>query len=277
MAQEAGADGLELNFSCPNMEEHNTGSDIGQNPEAVKKFTQIVKQSVTIPVLAKLTPNVANMSDAALAAKEGGADGIAAINTVKSIMEPMDKTSNNVTMSPGGMSGKAVKPIALRFIAEIKKHSQLKDIYISGMGGIETYKDALDYLSLGCSSLQITTAVMEYGHRIVQPLINGLLFFIEYNNLSSIKQLIGKRLDKVVALDQAERGTIIYPKFDRNKCIKCGRCYISCRDGSQNALSLDANGYPILNPSKCAGCHLCTFVCPSGACESSDIKIKPNK
>lgn len=277
MAQTAGADAVELSYSCPNMEDQDSDKDIGQNPAAIKKFTAMVKKEVKIPVLVKLTPNVATMIDSALAVKEAKADGIVTIDTVKSIMEPMDKTSKNVPICIGGMSGKAIKPIALRFIAEMKKHPKLKDMFIAGIGGIETYKDALDFLSLGCNCIQMTTVIMQYGIRVIKPLIDGLLFYMESNNIKNVNQLINCRLNKVIDLDKADRNSIIYPKFDRNKCIKCGRCYISCRDGGQHALSIDNKGYPVLNPAKCVGCHLCTFVCPNGACVSSNIKTKITK
>lgn len=274
MAQKAGADAVELSYSCPNMEEQDNETDIGQNPKEIKKFTAMVRKEVKIPILVKLTPNVASMTESALAVKQAKANGIVAIDTVKSLMEPMSKTSNIETMSIGGMSGKAIKPIALRFIAEIKKHPQLKTMNIVGVGGIETYKDALDYLSLGCNWVEVTTSIMEYGSRIIKQLIDGLLFYMESNKIKNIKQIINSRLNKVVPLDKAERKTIIYPKFNRNKCVKCGRCYISCKDGAQHAISLDKNGYPVLNPKKCVGCHLCTFICPRHAIVSSNIRRK---
>lgn len=269
MAQKAGADAIELNFSCPNMEEKDTGSAIGQQPEAVKRFTKAVKQVVRIPVLAKLTPNVQDICQAALAAKSAKVDGLSAINTIKSIIKTQEGP-----ITVGGLSGQAVRPIALRFISDIKSNPKLKNMYISGIGGIETYINALDYMILGASSLQITTAVMEYGYRIIQPLKDGLAYFMAANGIKNTAQIIGWGLKNLKQLDTLDRQHVIYPKFDRTKCIKCGRCYISCRDGGQDALTIDKKGYPILNPKKCAGCHLCTFVCPTGACQSSKIKSK---
>mgnify|MGYP003294344636 CR=1 FL=1 len=274
MAQSAGADAVELSYSCPNMEDQDSETDIGQNPKAIKKFTSLVRKAVKIPILVKLTPNVASMVDSALAVKESNANGIVAIDTVKSIMEPMAKSSKNDNICIGGMSGKAIKPIALRFIAEMKKHPKLKSLHLVGVGGIETYNDVLDYLSLGCDWIQVTTAIMQYGVRIIKPLIDGLSYYMTSHNITGVKKLVGARLKKVKPLNKIERNTIIYPKFNRNKCIKCGRCYISCRDGGQNAISLDKNGYPLLNSNKCVGCHLCTFVCPKKAVISSDTKVK---
>lgn len=269
MAEDAGADAVELSYSCPNMEEQDDETDIGQNPQAINKFTAMVTKSVKIPVLVKLTPNVTTMIDSALAVKEANADGIVAIDTVKSIMRPMSKTLPSDVITIGGMSGKAIKPMALRFIAEIKKHKKLEKLHLVGVGGIETFNDALDYLSLGCDWVEATTVIMQYGARVIKPLLQGLSFYMSLNGIKNVKQLVGSKLNKVTPLDQVEREKIIYPKFNRNKCIKCGRCYISCKDGGQHALHLDKNGYPILDGKKCVGCHLCTFVCPNKAITTS--------
>ncbi|MCR5718570.1 MAG: NAD-dependent dihydropyrimidine dehydrogenase subunit PreA, partial [Oscillospiraceae bacterium] len=173
-----GADAIELNFSCPNMADGGLGSDIGQIPELVETLTAAAKNAVHIPVLAKLTPNVAVMSPAAEAAKRGGADGIAAINTIKSLI---GVNLHTYVTSPavhgmsavGGYSGKAIKPIALRFIAELGKNPALHGMHLSAMGGIECWTDAAEFMMLGAGSLQITTAVMQYGYRIIEDLKSG--------------------------------------------------------------------------------------------------------
>lgn len=273
MAQSAGADAVELNFSCPNMEEKDTGSAIGQNPAAVYKFTKVVKKAIKIPVLAKLTPNVVNMYDAAKAAHDAKADGISAINTIKSIMTPRGKKCNAISCV-GGLSGAGVKPIGLRFIAEIRGCKEFNKMYISAIGGIESPRDALDYLSLGANNLQITTAVMQYGYRIIEPLINGLLYYMECNHIKKVSDIEPLGIKNIKPLDCVERGYVIYPKFDRSKCIKCGRCYISCQDGGHAAIVRDANGWPVCDLKKCVGCHLCTFVCPQQAITTSKVKAK---
>ena len=198
ISEEAGADALELNFSCPNMTEEHSGSDIGQVPELVKRYTKIVKDAVKIPVVAKLTPNVLSVVPAAQAAKEGNADGVALINTIKSITELnaikniyLGKTQAE-QFSVGGLSGSAVKPIALRFISEISANENLKDLYISGMGGIYNFEDTLMFLALGASSVQITTAVMEYGYRIIDDLILGLKIFMKEKNYNHVSDFVGK-------------------------------------------------------------------------------------
>ena len=277
-SEKAGADALELNFSCPNMTEDGTGSDVGQIPELVEKYTKAVVDVVKIPVLAKLTPNVMSMSPAALAAKRGGANGIAAINTIKSItdLNIMEKiyTSKKIDkFAVGGLSGNSVKPIALRFIAELAMNKELKDMHISAMGGIYNYEDALSFMSLGASSIQITTAVMEYGYRIIDDLTDGLKYFVAANGYKSLKDLKGLNISNLVDVEQMERDYVIYPKFVLDNCLHCGRCYISCQDGGHQAIKFEKR-IPTLDPKKCVGCHLCVIVCPNRAIISSEIKIK---
>ena len=279
VSESAGADALELNFSCPNMTEDGTGSDVGQIPELVEKYTRAVTSVVKIPVIAKLTPNVMTMSPAAEAAKRGGAKGLAAINTIKSIadlnfIDNVGENSKNRKVAVGGLSGQAVKPIALRFIAELAQNKNLQGMHLSAMGGIYDYKDALAFLSLGARSIQITTAVMEYGYRIIDDLVEGLQYFVAASGHKSLKELLGANLDNVVDVEEIERDVVVYPKFLRDKCVHCGRCYLSCRDGGHQAISFDKNRMPILDPKKCVGCHLCVLVCPNKAIVSSEIKVK---
>lgn len=278
MSAEAGADALELNFSCPNMAEDGLGSDVGQIPELVEKYTRAVRSGCSIPILAKLTPNTGTMSEAALAAKRGGADGLAAINTIKSIVNVNPHTyasapSVRGKSSVGGYSGTAVKPIALRFIAELGKNPELKGMHISGMGGVETWKDALEFLLLGAGSIQVTTAVMQYGYRIIDDLKDGLLGYLNEKGFQSVEELVGLGLDAVCDTEELERDSILYPKFERSKCIGCGRCLISCRDGGHQAIRLDKDRKPVLDPHKCVGCHLCALVCPADAIHSGRKRV----
>ncbi|MBQ9437011.1 MAG: NAD-dependent dihydropyrimidine dehydrogenase subunit PreA [Lachnospiraceae bacterium] len=278
LCEENGADAIELNFSCPNMQEDGLGSDIGQVPELVEKFTRAAKRSATIPVLAKLTPNVAVMSPAAEAALRGGADGIAAINTIKSIVGVSPYTYVSAPAikgksAVGGYSGNAVKPIALRFIAEIGQNPTLKGMHISGMGGIETWRDALEFILMGAGSIQITTAVMQYGYRIIDDLKDGLNYYLAQMGIKSVKDIIGAGLDSVSdTADVLDRNTILFPFFDLDKCNGCGRCVISCNDGGHQAIRFD-DRKPKLDGSKCVGCHLCRLVCPENAVASGKKRI----
>ena len=269
LAEQAGADIIECNFSCLNMEQDGLGSDIGQSPEAVAKCTVAARRGCTVPLIAKLTPNVADMRPFARVAMQNGADGIAAINTVKSLMDMnLDTYATEPSVrglsGVGGYSGRAVKPIALRFIWEMASDEQLHGVPISAMGGIETWRDAVEFLLLGANNVQITTAVMQYGARIIDDLKDGLEHYLREKALTRLADLQGLGVDSVRNLDELNRQTKLLPRFDRKKCLGCGRCALSCRDGGHEALSMK-NGKPVMNPSVCVGCHLCVLVCPARA------------
>ena len=272
--QENGADAIELNFSCPNMAEGGLGSDIGQDPALVERYTAAARRGATIPILMKPTPNVASMSPSAEAGKRGGADGFAVINTIKSIVGVNPHTYISAPavhgMSAfGGYSGAAVKPIALRFLAELGKNPKLAGMHLSGMGGVESWLDALEFILLGATSIQVTTAVMQYGYRIIDDLKSGLNLYLAEKGFSSVKEAVGLALESVSeTTDVLERDTVIFPKFHKEACIGCGRCQISCADGGHQAITLNAERKPVLDGKKCVGCHLCVLVCPQRAISS---------
>lgn len=276
---EAGADIIECNFSCPHMAADGLGSDVGQSPELVEAYTKATRKGTHLPILAKMTPNIGNMEIPALAAVMAGADGIAAINTIKSIMNvDLDTFVSGPSVvgktSVGGYSGKAVKPIALRFIQTMKTQNGLTDIPMSGMGGIETWRDAFEFMALGCENIQVTTSVMQYGYRVIDDMIEGMKYYLSTHGFQSVKEIVGKALVHTISAEELERDSICYPKFDRNKCIGCGRCYLSCYDGGHQALKQDeTTKKPIMNAKKCVGCHLCALVCPVGAI-SAGTRVK---
>lgn len=269
--EEVGADIIECNFSCPQMVGDGLGSDVGTNLELVQKYTKAARWGTTLPILAKMTPNITKMEDTARTAIQAGADGIAAINTIKSIMNVnlnSFKSEPEVTgkSAVGGYSGKAVKPIALRFIHDMKKQEALENIPISGMGGIETWHDAAEFIAMGCETVQVTTSVMQYGYRIIEDMIEGFSDYMVLNGIDSVSELIGRALPQLVSAEDLDRGTIEYPRFRREFCISCGRCYISCYDGGHQALRIDGKTrQPVMDASKCVGCQLCRLVCPAGA------------
>ena len=277
--QAAGADVIELNFSCPNMEDNGLGVTIGQSEELIERFTRAARRGCSIPLLAKMTPNITDMVPMAIAAKRGGADGIAAINTIKSITgvnintmtpEPMVKGRSSL----GGYSGPAVKPIALRFISDMANAKELQDCHISGMGGIENWHSALEFILLGAGSLQITTAVMQYGYRIIEDLLGGLRGYMQENGIHNLYQVKGGACNAMVSLDELERDTVLLPVFDKEKCIGCGRCEISCSDGGHQAIRFDpVTRRPSLNGAKCVGCHLCRLICPAEAIGTAAKRI----
>ena len=265
MAEAAGCDAVELNFSCPQMRLAGMGSDVGQNPELVTFYTAYVKRSVKIPVIAKMTPNITQISQPAMGAYFAGANAISAINTIKSVtMSHEAEVSGKQTLS--GYSGRAVKPIALRHILEIAKNPIMKNVQLSGIGGIETWRDALEFIQLGCRNVQVCTAVMEYGYRIIDDLMLGLQTYMHEHGIERLDDLVGSELKNFVLPSDLDRDTIVYPKIDRERCIGCGRCYVSCMDGGHQAITFDHDTrQPRIVGTKCVGCHLCRLVCPMGA------------
>ena len=270
---DSGADALDLNFSCPNMTVEHTGSDVGQIPELVEEYCRVVREHTKLPFIAKLTPNVAHIEDSAEAAIRGGADGVAAINTIKSLIE-VDTNPKDGTFqaSIGGYSGKAVKPIALRFIAELAQDPKLQYVHISAMGGIETWRDALEFIVLGADTVQVTTAVMLYGYRIIEDLRSGMAFYLQNHGFTSLREIRGATINDIVPTEKLDRSSIIYPKFLRDKCVGCGRCYLSCRDAGHQAISFE-DRKPKMDPRTCVGCHLCVQICPRGAIVSSGVSV----
>ena len=271
MAEEAGVDAVELNFSCPQMRLAGMGSDVGQNSELVLFYTAYVKRSVKIPVIPKMTPNITQINQPAMAAHFASADAVSAINTIKSVtMGERGAVTGKKTVS--GLSGRAVKPIALRHILEMAKNpiftatNEGKRIELSGIGGIETWRDALEFIQLGCSNVQVCTAVMQYGYRIIDDLVLGLQNYMAERGIEHLSDLVGEELPNFDTPTNLDRDTVVYPTFDREQCIGCGRCYTSCQDGGHQAITFDLDlRQPRLNGKRCVGCHLCRLVCPTGA------------
>ena len=283
MAEQAEADLIEGNFSCPQMTSHDMGSDVGTNLELVRSYSKAVAETTKIPFIAKMTPNCKNMEEPAIAAIEGGAASVSAINTIKSItnidfenMTAMPVVNGKSSIS--GYSGAAVKPIALRFIAQMLQNEKLKNLEISGIGGIETWRDAAEFLALGCRNVQVTTAIMQYGYRIVEDMANGLMHFMDERGYNKLDDFIGCALPNIIPAEELNRDFKILPNFDEEKCIGCGRCYISCYDGAHQAIDWnEEKRRPELNDN-CVGCHLCLNVCPVQECITpGEIKWKDGR
>lgn len=269
---DTGVDGLELNFGCPHgMPEKGMGSATGKSPSNVEKVCGWVKKVAgKIPVIAKLTPNITDMREPALAAKNGGADAIAAINTVQAIVGVdletlIPRPSVNGKSALGGLSGPAIKPIALRFITELYLDKRL-GLPITGMGGITTWQDAAEFLLLGASSLQVCTAVMHYGYRIVEDLKDGLSNFMDEKGFKKISDMVGVSALKISSHSELSRDKRPVSKINREICEKCDLCYLGCSDGGHQAITLDNNRLPIVDEEKCVGCGLCAVICPVEGC-----------
>ena len=281
LVTEAGADMIEMNLSCPQMTTHAMGSDVGTNAELCKSFCAAVKRGSKLPMMAKMTPNITDMVPVAKACLEGGADGIAAINTIKSVCNvdlnrKIGMPIVNGKSAISGYSGKAVKPVALRFVQQLR--DGIPGVEISGIGGIETWEDAAEFLLLGSTTLQVTTSIMQYGYRIVDDMKNGLEHYMEEQGVDSLMDLIGVANANIIPAENLDRDYVVYPEFDTEKCIGCGRCYVSCYDGAHQAISWDEeNRKPSCDHEKCVGCHLCALVCPVKAIGKGEIVMKPGR
>jgi len=266
-AEDNGADMLELNFSCPHMCIEGAGHKVGQAFKLLEGFTAAVKEAVSIPVIAKMTPNITDMNEPAMYAKQGGADAVSAINTVRGISGiglsdyvPTPNVFGKGAIS--GTSGPAVRPIGLNFIASMAQNERL-GLPLSGIGGIETWVDALEYILVGASTVQVTTGIMHYGYRIVEDLIEGLSDYMVGRGINRVADLVGRalpHLHETEAFDLDRQGIT---RYDLDRCIGCGQCYIVCRDAAGQAIEWDAaNRRPSLIEDKCLSCMLCKFVCP---------------
>jgi dihydropyrimidine dehydrogenase (NAD+) subunit PreA len=275
LVEETGADGIELNFGCPHgMSERNMGSAVGQVPEYVEMVTRWCKQYTRMPVIVKLTPNITNILNPARAALRGGADAVSLINTIQSVvavdldaMAPMPVVGGLGTH--GGYCGPAVKPIALRMLGEIARTPDTSVMPISGIGGISNWRDAAEFLVMGATNLQVCTAAMHYGFRIVDDMIDGLSNWMDGKGFATLADVTGRAVPNFVNWNQLNLKFKTIAKIDQDACIKCGLCYIACEDTSHQAIAKTrADGerhYEVID-EECVGCNLCAHVCPVDDC-----------
>lgn len=303
--QDVGADGFELNFGCPHgMSERGMGAAVGQVPEYACMITEWVKEAATIPVIVKLTPNVGDVTAVGRAAVKGGADALSLINTINSIMGVdlntlAPKPAVRGLGSHGGYCGPAVKPIALNMVSAIASDPAIK-VPISGIGGIQAWQDAVEFLLLGATSVQVCTAVMHYGFRIVEQLTSGLENWMREKGFNSLTDFIGKSVPRIKHWGDLDLNYKVVAEIDQSKCIHCGLCYIACEDGAHQSIRWDklaaddyaaANGHTAhvrhsggvavmpgagggtinqftIKQDTCVGCNMCSLVCPVSNCIS---------
>jgi dihydropyrimidine dehydrogenase (NAD+) subunit PreA len=299
-SEDAGVDGLELNFGCPHgMSERGMGSAVGQVPEYTQMITEWVMEAAHTPVLVKLTPNISDIRVMARAAKRGGATAISAINTINSIT---GIDLNTLTVRPnvggysshGGYCGPAVKPIALNMVQQICADPQVQ-LPVSGIGGVSGWQDAAEFILLGCGTVQVCTAAMHYGFRIVEDMADGLQNWMRERGFETIGDFCGLSVPKVVEWKNLDLNYKIIARIHAEKCIGCDLCYTACWDGAHQCIHLDretvvrdpitvtpiprldpdliANGHttplariPRVDESECVGCNLCALVCPVDGC-----------
>jgi dihydropyrimidine dehydrogenase (NAD+) subunit PreA len=262
--EETGADMLELNLSCPHMDpEKRMGSSIGQDPEFVSSITKVVKENSSIPVIVKLTPNVTSIPHLAEAAQQGGADAISAINTVSGLIGVDIETGLPLPTAQGktafgGYSGPAIRPIALRIVAEI---AQTVKLPISGIGGVDSWKSGVEFMMVGASTLQVCTAVMWRGFKIVEKWKEGLTGYMERKGYDSLEDFIGMSLKHIRTISNIPVEPPVKANVDPDKCNGCKKCVTSCSDGAYQAIAMEGDIAKI-SENLCDGCGLCVHICP---------------
>jgi dihydropyrimidine dehydrogenase (NAD+) subunit PreA len=270
LVEDTGADGIELNFGCPHgMSERGMGSAVGQVPEYIQMVTAWCKQYTKLPVIVKLTPNITDVRHPARAAHAGGADAVSLINTINSVM---GVDLDRMTMSPatdgwgshGGYCGPAVKPIALNMVAEIARDATTAGLPISGIGGITTWRDAAEFIAMGCGTVQVCTAAMVYGFKIVQEMCSGLNSFMDEKGYKTLDDMMGLAVPTVKNWNQLNLNYVEKAVINQDSCIQCGRCHVVCEDTSHQAIfaTKDGKRHFEINDAECVGCNLCVSICP---------------
>ena len=278
VVEETGADGIELNFGCPHgMAERGMGSAVGQVPEYIEMVTRWCKQTTRMPVIVKLTPNITDIRIPAEAALRGGADAVSLINTINSITSVnLDIFAPEPTIdgvgAHGGYCGPAVKPIALNMVAEIARNPATANLPISGIGGITTWRDAAEFIALGAGNVQVCTAAMTYGFKVVEEMISGLSEWMDKAGHDSIASIIGRAVPNAKDWQDLNLNYIAKAKIDQDACIKCGRCFAACEDTSHQAITMSKDRIFEVQNDECVACNLCVLVCPVENCISMDAQ-----
>ena len=310
-AEDAGADGLELNFGCPHgMCERGMGSAVGNEPKVLEEIARWAVEFAETPVMVKLTPNIGDITEPGEAVVRSGAHAISLINTIKSLMGvdldrmvPLPRVGGASTN--GGYCGPAVKPIALHLLSQLSRHPEIRRLPISGIGGIATWRDAAEFIALGSTTVQVCTAVMHYGYRIVGDMIEGLSDYLDEQGMKSVNELIGKAVPQYLEWGELDLSYKVLADIDPAKCIGCQLCYVACMDGAHQCIHLPgrteaearAAGHthvpaevpdraalgkgapagarvPFVDEVECIGCNLCALVCPVAGCIT--MKEAPN-
>ena len=272
LVEETGADGVELNFGCPHgMSERGMGSAVGQVPEYIEMVTRWVKQNTRMPCIVKLTPNITDIRKPAMAAHAGGADAVSLINTINSITSvDLDLFAPEPTIdgkgAHGGYCGPAVKPIALNMVAEIARSPEMRGLPISGIGGVTTWKDAAEFMALGAGNVQVCTAAMTYGFKIVQEMVSGLSQYLDEKGLTSTSDLIGRAVPNISDWQNLNLNYVTKARINQDMCISCGRCFAACEDTSHQAIAMSEDRVFTVKDDECVACNLCVNVCPVEAC-----------
>jgi dihydropyrimidine dehydrogenase (NAD+) subunit PreA len=281
--EDTGAHGLELNFGCPHgMTERGMGAAVGQDPDIACMVVEWVMEAATIPVITKLTPNVHSVVPTGRSVVKAGSNALSLINTIQSVTGiDLDTFVPNPNVGGksvfGGYCGPAVKPIALKMLATLSQDEVTNKVPISGIGGISNWKDAVEFMLLGATSVQVCTAVMKYGFRIIDDLCEGMSNWMDEKGFRTINDFIGKSVPALTHWEDLDINYHIIAHIHQDKCIHCGLCYIACEDASHQSINLSYgkpyNTYTVKD-EECVGCNLCKLVCPVDDCITMDVHRK---
>ncbi|MCY0877433.1 MAG: NAD-dependent dihydropyrimidine dehydrogenase subunit PreA [Firmicutes bacterium] len=272
--EDTGADGIELNFGCPHgMSERGMGSVVGQVPEYTERITRYAVEAASIPVIVKLTPNVTDIRAPGRAAVAGGAHALSLINTINSVMgvdldtwRPIPDVDGRG--SHGGYCGPAVKPIALHMLSSLYNDPRVT-VPLCGIGGIETWRDAAEFLLLGAGVLQVCTAAMHYGFRIIHELTEGLNDYLDQRGIARVEDLVGQAAPRIGDWNDLRLSYSfqVVARIHADQCIGCNLCYIACDDGAHQCIErVPGETAPRVREEDCVGCNLCSLVCPVPGC-----------
>lgn len=282
LVEDTGADGVELNFGCPHgMSERGMGSAVGQVPEYIEMVTGWVKQMTRMPCIVKLTPNITDVRKPAEAALAGGADAVSLINTISSITSvDLDLFAPEPTIdgkgAHGGYCGPAVKPIALSMVSEIARNSKTAALPISGIGGVTTWRDAAEFIVLGAGNVQVCTAAMTYGFKVVQEMISGLDQWMDESGHGSVASLVGRAVPNCSDWQNLNLNYVTKARISQESCISCGRCFAACEDTSHQAIVIGENRTFEVIDEECVACNMCVNVCPVEGCITME-RIEPGQ
>jgi len=273
--QQAGVDLLELNFSCPNgYPDKGKGAAIGQNPQICGQIVSWMKNDpqIHLPVIPKLTAAITDITQTGQAVADAGADGICAINTIPSFMgfdlktlKPKPNIGGHATY--GGYSGAGIKPIALKSVSALLK---CPGIPVMGSGGISNGFDAVEFLLLGAPVVQIATAVMLYGFKLIKALKTQLIEFMEWHQFTKLDDFLGMGNEMICSYESLDMGFNVKAVVNEKHCIGCKICEISCQDAGYGAITMQ-DKLAVIDSEKCVGCSLCYNVCPYHAIEMLEV------
>ena len=271
---DAGVDGFELNFSCSHgMAESGGGATIGGSDELIKKVVGWVREATELPIMTKIPAMVSDLPGKAAAAKDSGASAVSTINTLNCISD-IDIYSFVPYPNVGGksaycgVSGPIIKPIGLRCVAQIASAVEMP---ISASGGVSNWEDAVQYILVGATTIQVCSAVMQYGYRIINDLKQGLTDYMERMNFRSINEFRGLALRNITKHNNLSRDYKVVSSVDKEKCVGCGICFVACRDNGYQAIEMAADRIPTISATKCDGCGLCIQVCPVQGCLTLEV------